>query len=93
VVVHADPASGGKTIAALHSAKGVKALPLPSRPPDREVAWVEGFRRGIPAVVPAEEALEITRISLAARDSSRSGKPVSTAQAPGRERTRPQKQT
>lgn len=87
VVVHADPASGGKTVAALHSAKGVKSLPLPNRPPDREVAWVEGFRKGVPAVVPAEEALEITRISLAARDSARSGKPVSTAQP------RPQKHT
>ena len=84
VVVHDDPASPGRTIAALHSAKGVKALRLPSRPQDREAAWVEGFRRGIPAVVPAEEALEITRISLAALDSSRSGKPVSTAQARGR---------
>ncbi len=81
-VVHADPASG-KTVAALHSANGIKLLPLPSRPPDRETAWVEGFRRGGPAVVPAAEALEITRISLAARDSARSGKPVSTAQAHG----------
>jgi len=93
VVVHADPESPGRTVVALHSAKGVQALPLPARPPDREVAWVEGFRRGIPAVVPAEEALEITRISLAARDSARSGKPVSTVEAHGRERTRSRKHT
>jgi predicted dehydrogenase len=81
VVVRADPASPGKGIALLHSAKGVKMLPLSSRPPDRETAWVEGFRKGRPAVVPAEEALEITRISLAALESSRSGQPVSTAKA------------
>jgi len=84
VVVHDEPASPGKTIAALHTAKGVKALPLPAHPQDRETAWVEGFRKGVPAVVPAEEAMEITRISLAALDSARSGKPVSTAQSRGR---------
>jgi UDP-N-acetylglucosamine 3-dehydrogenase len=88
VVVHADPASHGKTVATLHSAKGIKPLPLPSRQPDREVAWVEGFRKGRPAVVPAEEALEITRISLAALESARTGKSVSTAQARGRESSR-----
>lgn len=86
VAVHPDPASPGGTIATVRTAKGVKALRLPTRPPDREVAWVEGFRKGLPAVVPAEEAMEITRISLAALDSSRSGKPVSTAA--GRRRSR-----
>jgi len=84
VVVHAEPLSPAKTVAALHTAKGVKALALPSRPPNRETAWIEGFRKGVPAIVSAEEAQEITRISLAALDSSRSGKPVSTAQARGR---------
>jgi predicted dehydrogenase len=78
VVVHADPAAPGKSAVMLHSGKKVRALPLPPRPPDREVAWVDGFRKGVAAVVPASEALEITRISLAARESSRTGRAICT---------------
>lgn len=77
VKVEPEKGSPGRLAAALYTSRGVKALPPPRRVPDREVAWVEGFQKGAPAVVPAETSLEITRASLAARDSARSGRAVS----------------
>lgn len=73
--VHAE---GGtqKLLTTLYTAQGIQNLPLPQEAPNREVAWVEGFRGKAPAVVPAETALEITRVSLAARDSALKGRVI-----------------
>jgi len=76
VKVHAESDSG-KLSATLYTAQGVRNLPLPEKAPDREVAWIDGFRNGEPPVVPAETACEITRISLAAREAARTGRAIS----------------
>ena len=75
VKVHAG-SDAGKLSATLYAAEGTRDLPLPEKAPDREVAWIDGFRNGEPPIVPAETACEITRISLAAREAARTGRAI-----------------
>jgi predicted dehydrogenase len=62
--------------AVVYTDRGARKLALPRNAPDREVAWVNGFKEGSPAVVSAERAREITLVSLAARESARKGRRV-----------------
>ena len=77
-VIKVQAAGNGTADAAawLYTARGPRPLPVPKRIPDREVFWVDDFKKNRPPAISAEDALEITRISVAALDSARKGRPV-----------------
>lgn len=77
IKIHTEGDDTGKLAATLYTAQTVRSLPFPQKAPNREVAWVEGFNRKAPAVVPAQTALEITHVSLAARDAALTGHVIS----------------
>lgn len=76
IKVQADGRQAGRLVATVFSGSGIRDLKPPANLPDREVVWVEDFRHHRPSVVAAEQALLITRLSLAARASARHGRVV-----------------
>ena len=77
-MIKVQAAGDGTTNAAawLYSARGPEPLPVPEDMPDWEISWVDDFREKRPPAVSARDAMEITRISIAARDSARKRGPV-----------------
>jgi len=76
ITVHPAPDNPRTLSATLFSNKDPRPLPLPRRPVNREVAWVVDFKKKRSPVVSVGDALEITRLSLACRESARKGRPV-----------------
>ena len=76
VRVHPVRAGSTEIAASLCTARGTTPLPPPRRTPHWELFWVEDFKKGRPAAISPDVAAAITRISLAARDSARKGRPV-----------------
>lgn len=77
-VIRVQSAADGTADAAawLYAGRGPRPLPVPKRIPNREVFWVDDFRRNRPPAISAGDALEITKISVAAHTSARKGRPV-----------------
>jgi predicted dehydrogenase len=68
----------GDSALTLYSKKGMKFLPVPKRVPDWEAFWVNDFRKKRTPAVTAQDALEITQLSLLARESARTNRIVIT---------------
>ncbi|MFC1582692.1 Gfo/Idh/MocA family protein [Planctomycetota bacterium] len=66
----------GTTESVFFGPKGRTALPLPKRLPHWEVFWADEFRQDKPLSITAANAAWITELSLAARRSSRTGRPI-----------------
>jgi predicted dehydrogenase len=77
-VVKVQPEVGGDTRVAawVYDADGQSQLPVPDGIPNYEVYWVEELRGRREPAISAKAAMEITRLSIAARESARTGKPV-----------------
>jgi predicted dehydrogenase len=65
-----------RTVVSIDSAHGYAHLPLPEYTPGWETFWIDDFLAGRPPAIDAVAAAEITRISLAARDSAQQGRPI-----------------
>jgi predicted dehydrogenase len=63
------PDSNGAVVT-LHNRAGTEPLPLPQQTPGWEHFWIEEFLNGGELTLDAGDALEITRLSLAARHSA-----------------------
>lgn len=68
-------------VVTLHNAQGTQTLPQPEQTPGWEHFWIDEFVTGRPLSLDAAQALEITRLSLAARDSAHTGQAVMTGDA------------
>lgn len=68
-----------RTVVSIDSADGYAHLPLPEYTPGWETFWIDDFLAGRPPAIDAVAAAEITRISLAARDSAQQGRPITLA--------------
>jgi len=71
--VEGDPQ---RIVAALDGPDGYRVLPQPEHCPNWEAVWVDDLLAGRQPAVTAEAAREITRISLAARESAQLGRVV-----------------
>jgi predicted dehydrogenase len=69
------PDSNGAVVT-LHNHAGTHPLPLPQQTPGWEHFWIEEFLMGRALTLDASDALEITRLSLAARHSAQTGQVV-----------------
>jgi predicted dehydrogenase len=76
VSIHRAAEDSGTVVAALDGPNGHETLPLPEHAPNWESFWIDDFLTGTKPAILAEEAAEITRISLAARESAITGAPV-----------------
>lgn len=76
ISVHRTAADAVSVGVGLNGAQGYEPLPLPDRTPGWESFWIDDFLAGKRPAISAEEAREITRISLAARESAAAGVPV-----------------
>jgi predicted dehydrogenase len=76
------PDSNGAVVT-LHNREGTHPLPLPQQTPGWEHFWIEEFLNGSELSLDARDALEITRLSLAARHSAQSGQVVKLGEAIG----------
>ena len=76
ISIHRAAADSATTVVALDGPHGYEALPLPERAPNWESFWIDDFLTGTRPAIMAEDAAEITRISLAARESAATGAPV-----------------
>lgn len=71
-----ETAADTNTTVALDTEKGHEILPLPTPTVGWEVTWVDEFLRGVKPTISAEYAQVVTRVCLAAIDSSSKGSPV-----------------
>lgn len=71
ISIHRVENDSSKTVVSLDGPGGRSALPVPAQAPHWETFWVDDFVHNRESVITAKDAREITRISLAARDSSR----------------------
>jgi predicted dehydrogenase len=69
------PDSNGAVVT-LHNRAGTQPLSLPQETPNWEHFWIDEFVRGRELTLDASGALEITRLSLAARRSAQTGQVV-----------------
>ncbi len=76
ISIHRAGDNASKTVVSLDDAAGYKEMPLPEETPNWEMFWVDEFVQGHDLSVTAEYARQVTLISLAARDSARTGKVV-----------------
>ena len=65
-----------RTVASLDGPEGYRLLPIPEDMPHWENFWVDELAHGRPLSLTAGYAREVTRLSLAALESSRRGKVV-----------------
>jgi hypothetical protein len=63
-------------VVTLHNRAGTQPLSLPQETPNWEHFWIDEFVRGRELTLDASGALEITRLSLAARRSAQTGQVV-----------------
>lgn len=82
-VTQAGPAAEA-TQAFVFGRRGKKELALPKKTPHWELFWAEELKRGGPLSITAEDARQITLLSLAARKSSRAGRVVRADGVAGR---------
>jgi myo-inositol 2-dehydrogenase/D-chiro-inositol 1-dehydrogenase len=75
VIQRSAPDSNGAVVT-LHNKAGTQPLPLPQHTPGWEHFWIEEFLHGRPLSLDARDALEITRLSLAARHAAQSGQVI-----------------
>ena len=76
ISIHRTGENGAKTVVSLEDAAGYKELPLPEGTPNWEMFWVDELIHSRELSVTAEYARQVTLISLAARDSSQTGRVV-----------------
>ncbi len=76
ISIHRTEADPLKTVVALDSADGYRRLPVPEQTPGWEMSWVDDLVAGREPALTAEDAREITAISLAARDAAQTGRAV-----------------
>ncbi len=75
------PDSNGAVVT-LHNGEGTQPISLPQQTPGWEHFWIEEFRTGGALSLDANDALEITRLSLAALQSAQSGQAVRVRDLP-----------
>ncbi len=63
-------------VVTLHNAQGTQILSVPEQTPGWEYFWIDEFVTGRELSLDAAQAMEITRLSLMARQSAQSGQPV-----------------
>ena len=63
-------------VVTLHNAQGTQTLPQPEQTPGWEHFWIDEFVTGREPSLTASDALEITRLALAARQAAQSGQAV-----------------
>jgi predicted dehydrogenase len=76
ISVHRTEDSSSGTVVSLDGSEGYRTLPLPAQTPDWETFWIDDLLAGREPALTAEVAKRITQISLAARDSAETGRPV-----------------
>jgi predicted dehydrogenase len=76
ISIHRTEGSPSRTVVSLDGTEGYRTLPLPAQRPDWETFWIDDLLAGREPALTAEVAKRITQISLAARDSARTGRPV-----------------
>jgi predicted dehydrogenase len=69
------PDSNGAVVT-MHNGQGTQTLPLPAQTPGWEHFWIDEFLTGRKLTLDATQALEITRLALAARQSAQTGQAV-----------------
>jgi len=76
ISVHRTEGSSSRTVVSLDGDGGYRSLPVPDRTPGWETFWIDDLLAGREPALSAEVAKQITQISLAARDSAHTGRPV-----------------
>ena len=76
ISIHRAAEDSNTVVVALDGPNGYETLPLPEHAPNWESFWIDDFLTGARPAIMAEDAAEITRISLAARESAATGAPV-----------------
>jgi UDP-N-acetylglucosamine 3-dehydrogenase len=76
ISLHRSEGDPLKTVLSLDGPQGYERLPTPERTPGWETYWIEDLLAGREPTISAEVASTITRISLAAAESARTGVPV-----------------
>ncbi len=76
ISIHRAAEDSNTVVVALDGPDGHATLPLPEHAPNWESFWIDDFLAGTRPAILAEDAAEITRISLAARESAATGAPV-----------------
>jgi predicted dehydrogenase len=76
ISIHRIENNSSKTVVGLDGADGYRVLPVSQEMPHWERFWVDEFAQGLPLSVSAEYARQVTLISLASRESARTGKVV-----------------
>jgi predicted dehydrogenase len=76
ISIHRAEGSSSRTVVSLDGAEGYRVLPLPAQTPGWETFWIDDLLAGREPALTAEVAKRITLISLAARDSAQTGRPV-----------------
>ena len=76
ISIHRAEGGASRTVVSLDGDEGYRTLPVPDQAPGWETFWIEDLLAGRAPALTAEDAKRITQISLAARDSARTGRPV-----------------
>ena len=76
ISIHRTDSNSTRTLVTLDRPVGRSTLPLPEATPHWEMFWVDEFLQGQACSVSAEYAKRVTLISLAARESARSGQEI-----------------
>jgi predicted dehydrogenase len=77
ISIHRTNSSPYKSVVSLDCSEGYKELPIPEFTPDWENFWIEDFLENRTPALTSEYARQVTRISLAARESAVKGCKVS----------------
>ncbi|MCC6455391.1 MAG: Gfo/Idh/MocA family oxidoreductase [Caldilineaceae bacterium] len=70
IAVQRAAPDSNSAVVTLHNAQGTRVLPLPEQTPGWEHFWIDEFVTGRTLSLDAAQALEITRLSLIARQSA-----------------------
>lgn len=76
VAIQRTAPDSNSTVVTLHNRAGTQPLQLPEETPGWEHFWIDEFVHGRELTLDARDALEITRLSLAARRSVQTGQVV-----------------
>jgi predicted dehydrogenase len=76
ISIHRAAPDSSTTVVGLDGPRGYERLPLPENAPGWESFWIDDFLVGRRPAITADEAVTITRITLAARESAQTGMPA-----------------
>jgi len=76
ISLHRTESDPLKTVLSLDGPRGYERLPIPERTPGWETYWIDDLLAGRTPTISGAVASRITRITLAAAESARTGRPV-----------------